>query len=293
MLKRLQPGTRPPQARPAQTPSTVRPSAGAEGAAAAAGGDRLHLESGAALERTVARTRPTPIAPEGHLDYYRKRHADFLARYPEAPPSPPTYYLGYGDLYVRRFTERLMPELSREGQEWMVRARRNLQMAIEAELARNPGLELDDAAFTRFAYETHSRAYLDAGLTKLPIDDLIRVAVTPNLSDTLNLQGMQVVFETAEQVARDKLAAAMEAPADTTQEVLNAVRTSPDLLDDVCTLLATTDNARTLKEGLVRIGTWPARVAVSLMDQLWESTSRGLKRSADALRGLTANLFGD
>jgi hypothetical protein len=244
---------------------------------AASQGDRLLL-----AERTVPRTRPTPIPPEGHLDYYQRRHQDFLARYPEA--APPTYYMGYGNLYVRRFTTELSPELSEKGQAWLAQARKNLQVAIEAELARNPEIELDDQTFTAFAYATHSRAYLDAGLTGLPIDDLIRVAVTPNLRDTLNRKGLAVIAETAEAVARDKLAAAMNAPAEIAQELLNALKTSPDLVRDVAKLLNTTDNSRLLLEGLVKLGSWPRNVSLDLMDHLWTFTTERMTQTIATFR---------
>lgn len=244
-----------------------------------ASGDRLLLG-----KVPPAPARPTPISPDGNLDYYRKRHLDFQARHPDL--TPPTYYLNYGDVYVRRFTEVLSPELSKQGQEWMVRARQNLQVAIETELARNPEIEKDDAAFTAFAYETHSRAYLDAGLTDLPIDDLIRVAVTPNLSDTLNSQGLAVIASTAEVVARDKLAQAMGSPKELAQEVLNAIKTSPDLMGDVIMLLGTAENRRTLLDGLAKARTWPREVATSLMTQLWDATMTQFKQAAEKWRSL-------
>jgi len=243
-------------------------------------GDRLQLGK----TQAPAAARPTPIAPEGHLDYYRKRHLDFQARHPDL--APPSYYLNYGDVYVRRFTEVLSPELSKVGQEWMVRARKNLQVAIEDELARNPEIEKDDEAFTAFAYATHSRAYLDAGLTDLPIDDLLRVAVTPNLSDTLNRKGLAVIAETAELVARDKLAQAMGSPKEMAQEVLNALKTSPDLVGDVISLLATAENGRTLLNGLVKLKAWPGEVATSLMNRLLETTTTQFKHAVERFRSV-------
>lgn len=282
MVERLSSLGRVASARPPKPEAQAKPPT-EEKRLALFSGDRLSLEARVpSLERQLSRTRPTPIPPEGRLEYYQQRHQDFQARYPDA--SPPSYYLGYGDVYVRRFTEVLSPELSEEGQEWMVRARQNLQLAIEAELARNPEIELDDQAFTAFAYATHSRAYLDAGLTRLPIDDLIRVAVTPNLRDTLNKAGLAVIAETAEVVARDKLAAALDAPKETAKELLHALATSPDLMRDVFNLLATTDNAQTLLDGLVKLGSWPKELAVSLMDELWARTNDRMQRAVDSFR---------
>ena len=263
-------GKTPPRSKPPAEEAPKVPSAG----------DRLLL----AKPPVPSKARPTPIAPEGHLDYYQKRHLDFQARYPDR--TPPTYYLGYGDVYVRRFTEVLSPELSKQGQDWLVQARKNLQIAIEDELASNPGIELDDEAFTAFAYDTHSRAYLDAGLTDLPIADLIRVAVTPNLSDTLNAKGIKVITETAAIVAEDKLAAAMDAPEELAGEILDVLKTSPDLLKDVVTLLDTAENARTLREGLLKLKAWPSETAKSLLEGFWDLTTRKLRDAVNAFEAL-------
>lgn len=289
MVERLSSLGRVASTRPPKPEAQTKPPAEAKRRALSSG-DRLSLEARVPeLERQLSRTRPTPIPPEGRLEYYQQRHQDFQARHPDA--SPPGYYLDYGDVYVRRFTEVLSPELSVEGQAWMVRARKNLQVAIEAELARNPEIELDDEAFTAFAYATHSRAYLDAGLTRLPVDDLIRVAVTPNLRDTLNKAGLAVIAETAEVVARDKLAAAMDAPQEMVQELLHALATSPDLMRDVFTLLATTDNAQALLDGLVALRAWPKELAASLMDRLLAVTNDRMQRAVDAFRRLREALL--
>lgn len=282
MVEPLISRTRPAASRLPQA-SAPKAAPSADASQAAPQGDRLQL-----AERAAPRTRPMPILPEGRLDYYQRRHQDFVARHPEA--TPPTYYLGYGDLYVRRFTTELAPELSEKGQAWLVQARKNLQVAIEVELARNPEIELNDQAFTEFAYATHSRAYLDAGLTSLPVDDLIRVAVTPNLRDTLNRKGLAVIAETAEEVARDKLAALLHAPADTAQELLNALKTSPDLVRDVSKLLDTPDNSHLLLEGMVKLKSWPRNVSTNLMDRLVNQTSERLERTIEAFRQARALL---
>ncbi len=283
MLESLPPRGQGPRSRPPKT--RIVPSSAQGAPSKALAGDRLILDSTLSdPDRKPVTSRPTPIKPEGNLDYYRDRQQDFVSRFPGA--TPPAYYMVYGDVYVRRFTLELSPELSAKGQEWMVRARKNLQVAIEAELARNPELELHDQAFTAFAYATHSRAYLDAGLSGLPIDDLIRIAVTPDLRDTLNPTGLAVIAETAEVIARDKLAAALDEPKETAQEILNALKTSPDLMRDVFNLLATHNNARTLFGGMVKLGTWPAKTTLALMDRLWTLTTEQLADSIEALRRL-------
>lgn len=266
MVEPLKPVPRAVPPRTGRTPVKPR-SVAAQAAAVAPQGDRLSLAGGTA--RATHRARPTPIAPEGRLDYYQLRHHDFLARYPDG--EPPSYYLDYGDVYVRRFTEVLSPELSEAGQAWLVQARKNLQVSIEDELARNPEIERDDAAFTTFAYATHSQAYLDAGLTELPLDDLLRIVVTPALEDTLNPTGLAVIQETAEAVAREKLAKAMHAPGAMAQEVLDAVKRSPDLIRDVAKLLATEENAD---------------FAVRLMDRLWMRMSERMETLLERFRAV-------
>lgn len=81
---------------------------------------------------------PTPFPPSriGDLDYYRFRRDDFLARNPGV--TPPDYYMDYGDKYINRFSNDTFPHLSREGQDWLLRARANLQKEIEARLNKNP-----------------------------------------------------------------------------------------------------------------------------------------------------------
>lgn len=149
---------------------------------------------------------PQPVAPLGNTDYYRRRADDFRRRYPDLPL--PSYYLGYGDKYVNRFTFELMPKLTPVGQDWMVQARRNLQVAIEDRLKQDPAafdrLERDDKAFLEFAYDSHPRAYLDAGMERLPIKDLVRIGFTPDVRDLATLNGLEQVTEVAAGLAAKK-----------------------------------------------------------------------------------------
>jgi hypothetical protein len=146
---------------------------------------------------------PTPIAPVGSLDYYAERHADFEQREPGR--SAPDYYLGYGDRYVRRFSEEVYPLLSAAGQRWLVDVRVGLQVAIEDELARDPNafavLEADGPAFRRFAFDTHPQAYWDAGLGGLPVADLLTIGLTPDSEDLLSFEGIVQVGDIAGRLA--------------------------------------------------------------------------------------------
>jgi len=147
-------------------------------------------------------TLPTPLPGSvGTVGYYAARNGDFLRRCPTAPPSPPDYYLGYGDKYARRFTTVLKPQLSAVGKAWVDRTFVLLQQAIENRLAADPAafdaLERNPAAFRRFAYDTHPRAYLDGGLRRLPAVDLARIATTPDLGDLMTVDGVAQILSTA------------------------------------------------------------------------------------------------
>ena len=135
---------------------------------------------------------PAPVAT-GTLTYYQDRLADFRRRHPDK--EPPDYYLGYGNKYLQRFWDR--QDLSPKAREWMERTLKNLQEAIEEKRALDPlafeQLELDNEAFRRFAYDTHPKAYLDAGLLDLSAPDLVRVGTTPDIGDLLTKDGISQV----------------------------------------------------------------------------------------------------
>lgn len=138
--------------------------------------EKQSVAAGSTPDRPAV-SMPRSVTASGQLDYYRRRQQDFLRRHPGQ--KAPRYYLTYGDKYVRRFSAHLAPELSPEGQAWLIRARRQLQEAMEAARSRDPvafdRLEQDDQAFTRFAYATHVRAYLQAGFQDLPAADLMHI----------------------------------------------------------------------------------------------------------------------
>ncbi len=142
---------------------------------------------------------PTPMPANGELSYYRARHDDFLNRYHFCGLTPPVYYLGYGDKYVRRFTFETQDRLTPKGKAWLARARVLLQVSIEDELIRDPAafdrLERNDAAFTRFAYDTHPDAYWDAGLGELDLFDLTNIGLTPDARDLFGWDGIVQVAD--------------------------------------------------------------------------------------------------
>jgi hypothetical protein len=158
---------------------------------------------------------PTPIDPtkmcKSGCDYYLLRERDFRDRHtcPECKDAkPPDYYLSYGLKYCMRFSTVTGPTLSPEGQAWLARARCNLQVAMEKGLRQNPSLEQDSDAFRKFAFSTHTSAYLDAGLSDLSMGDQFKVLKTPDLTELKNLDTWKQAAQVAGGEAEDWLGGA-------------------------------------------------------------------------------------
>ncbi len=154
---------------------------------------------------------PAPVAT-GTDTYYRDRHADFVARHPAT--APPSYYARYGDKCLQQFL-RVEPEFTPDGQAWLRRTLVQLQEMMEAARADDPAafgaLERDDDGFTRFAFSTHARAYLEAGLLRLPVDDLWRIVRTPDLVDLLTRDGVKEIVEVIDELSLGDVATILSA----------------------------------------------------------------------------------
>ena len=141
---------------------------------------------------------PNPVTPDGRRTYYIDRNLDFVVRYSNNP-APPGYYMNYGDKYINRFSDETNDLLSQEGQEWLARARINLQVAIENERMASPrdfdALEKDDPAFQSFAMGTHANAYWFAGLEELDLFDLAHIALSPDAKDLFALDGIKQTID--------------------------------------------------------------------------------------------------
>ena len=133
-------------------------------------------EDGRAIEcyAKAAELEPSKLhfsAAEVEMLTLAGRHDDAEARLAGEGLTPPSYYLDYGGKYCTAFTKDLRPKLSPEGQAWCDATALALQDAIESHRAADPlgyvTLEKDDAAFTKFAFETHPDAYLNSGLDEL------------------------------------------------------------------------------------------------------------------------------
>ena len=173
-----------------------------------------------AEERQVGPGDPPSSFEVGDLDYYLEREADFEARHPDL--EPPDYYTEYGDRYINEFAE-LSPDLSEEGQEWVVNARDNLQQAFEDRIAEDPEafdlLEQDSDALREFAFDSHSDAYLDAGFANLPPEDLLKIASTPTFEDFFSNLAIREAVEVGVQAVVENPSLVAEVPAQVLEEV--------------------------------------------------------------------------
>ncbi len=150
-----------------------------------------------------------PCALKPGIDYYRERADDYVARHAlpsDRPARPPVYYLDYGDKYARRFTQVLRPAMSAAGQQWIDTTFRRLQVLLERRRAADPRrfaeLEEDTHAFQCFAYSTHAQAYIECGIAKLPLPDLVRIARTPDLGDLLTRAGLEQILQVIAHVVK-------------------------------------------------------------------------------------------
>lgn len=175
---------------------------------------------------------PAPESAIGTVKYYYdpskenstapwlSRHFDFLNRHKGCKHQVPEYYLGYGYKYINRFTDKLYPKLSEAGKKWLIDARRLLQeymengfddnisstaivtkcmaypdLTVTTKVDATESLELVNKKFTRFAFNTHPPAYVDGGLGKLPLLDLIKISTTPDWDDLFSEDGRKQIKE--------------------------------------------------------------------------------------------------
>jgi hypothetical protein len=163
-----------------------------------------------ATEFLKNRPKQIDIGPQsggGREDYYRQRQADFTARNPGG--TAPSYYLGYGDKYLQRFTNELRPKLSMMGKGWATLTRWELQSALEGKVKADPegfaSLERDSSAFQAFAFDTHPEAYLNGGISELPMSDRLQIITTPDPGDLMTWGGVKQVVETGSTVVGEDL----------------------------------------------------------------------------------------
>ncbi|MBW2255749.1 MAG: hypothetical protein JRI25_14265 [Deltaproteobacteria bacterium] len=229
---------------------------------------------------------PNPVSADGGMEYYRNRHDDFVSRYTGCDAfTPPSYYLEYGDKYIRRFTLELKPRLSPEGQAWCEQAGFNLQEAIEDHRADNgkdyDQLEKNDAAFTSFAYATHADAYWRAGLGDLGIFDLARIGLTPDIKDLVTWEGVTQVLDVGTRLlgAWGERAIDYAAGEGTTQELIQAAYEGFELVGDGIDEVFGEGTAAELVEDLEDLG----RRAADLAEEAHGVVYRGGEIAVDAI----------
>ncbi|WP_338669385.1 hypothetical protein [Pseudodesulfovibrio methanolicus] len=133
--------------------------------------------------------KPTWIKDElGKTAYYEKRAKDFEERNPGK--TAPAYYREYGDKYVKRF-DKLKPGLSKKGQEWMERTKDLLQVKMESGLRSGKWDESKPEELKEKAYDSHSEAYLEAGLADLPQEDIDKVIQAVDRMDMLDPKALK------------------------------------------------------------------------------------------------------
>jgi hypothetical protein len=96
-----------------------------------------------------------------------------------------------------KFSKETAPILSAKGKIWLGRARYKLQIAIENKLKNAPNIELDADKFADFAFETHTDAYWDAGLSEVDLLDLIHIGFTPDFSEWIDERSRVQAYDIA------------------------------------------------------------------------------------------------
>lgn len=155
------------------------------------------------------------------------RHASFMMRHVGCGHQPPDYYVSYGYYYCSTYGKKLMPRLSPAGQKWLTLGRQYLQENMDDGLKQNmekktimipcrryPNrsvtlqvpkrqLELNNATFKKFAFDTHVPAYLDAGLADLPLGDLALIGGQPNVEEWADAATWKQAVDSGVEVGKD------------------------------------------------------------------------------------------
>ncbi|GEM_PF-2832454 len=165
-----------------------------------------------------------PVNPILHpLDYlFAKDLDDFPYEYERLGKKwKPRTSKSYGYKYCAIFNEILFPELSLQGQEWLMETTLLLQDymdkgVVEKKFMNNKkynernrihlgnvnefysDIELHSSKFRNFAFATHSNAYLDAGLVRLPLSDKIKIATTPEIKEFLDTETWKQIWDVLE-----------------------------------------------------------------------------------------------
>lgn len=69
------------------------------------------------------------------------------------------------------------------------------KLTVTTTVDNTESLELVNKKFTAFAFNTHPPAYVDGGLGKLPLLDLIKISTTPDWDDLFSKDGVKQIKE--------------------------------------------------------------------------------------------------
>lgn len=175
------------------------------------------------------------LIPPQCTDSDWSRHSNFMMRHIGCGHKPPSYYLSYGYYYCSNYGAKLYPKLSASGQAWLRNARKLLQVNLEDGLSQNMlkdgihmssqksgngsfsmskvrrhQLELSDDTFKTFAFNTHPLAYLDAGLSDLPVLDLMRITGQPSMQEWGDGRTWGQAMDSGLVVAKDRVGEALK-----------------------------------------------------------------------------------
>ncbi|MBA2781236.1 hypothetical protein [Billgrantia kenyensis] len=214
--------------------------------------------------RRLLSKREQLIMPESDDDDW-SRHANFMMRHIGCGHQPPDYYVSYGYYYCSTYGERLRPRLSVQGKDWLDKARKALQENIEDGLDDNMSgdqievhslrypnrsvamevaqyeLEVDNATFKTFAFNTHVPAYLDAGLADLRLDDLAKIGGQPDVEEWLDGETWRQAVDSGVEVYGEKgirgialegVEIVGEVAVDTYNNVADSVRSAGDAVEN-------------------------------------------------------------
>ena len=210
--------------------------------------------------------KSVPAVTKGTCEYYKLRNENYIERHGvhKGSCNPPNYYLNYGFKYCSRFKTETYPNLSPQGQQWLLDVLEDLQDFMELGVVGMKyvskentdfnddvektgglsvfytGIECRNADFQAFAFATHPDAYRPKDMENLPAEDLVRIGLTPDLGEwrdaaTREQAGImwekmdvgKIVGNTVDRVidgAKDKAQDAIEGIQDYTQKTIENIK---------------------------------------------------------------------
>lgn len=170
----------------------------------------------------------------------------------------PDLTTSYGYKYCVAFGCLLRSRLSEKGQGWIDKTLFNLQDYMDKGLVNKSWipekhkrfnrkyklndktmrynfyskLEINADKFKEFAFATHPDAYINAGLSKLPLTDLIRIVITPDFAEWKDLDTIEQAWIVLKNMIEDIVSVEIGEYLDKLDKtVLNIGKTAVDTID--------------------------------------------------------------